>query len=84
MSSDLCDAPYIGEFLLDQEEKGRSPTEIYYSEDDKPEGMGAELADVVIRIMDYCGFAGIDLESLILQKHEYNKTRPYRHGGKVL
>lgn len=26
--------------------------------------------------------AGIDIEAAILQKHEYNKTRPYRHGGK--
>lgn len=63
---------------------GRDPQEIYYRVDGKPEGIGAELADVVIRILDYCGYAGIDLQDLILQKHEYNKTRPYRHGGKVL
>lgn len=50
----------------------------------KPEGIPIELADVVIRIMDYCEGEGIDLESAILEKHEYNKNRPYRHGGKVI
>ena len=48
----------------------------------KPEGVAVELADCVIRIMDYCGHAGIDIEEAIRIKHEYNKTRPYRHGGK--
>lgn len=26
---------------------------------------------------------GIDPAELLLEKHEYNKTRPYKHGGKV-
>ncbi|WP_333594379.1 hypothetical protein [Anaerospora hongkongensis] len=50
----------------------------------KPEGIAPELADTVIRIMDICGKYGIDLEAAILEKHEYNKTRPYKHGGKVI
>ena len=50
----------------------------------KPEGIPAELADVVIRIMDMCEHYGIDLASAILEKHEFNKTRAYRHGGKVI
>lgn len=48
----------------------------------KPEGIAVELADCVIRILDYCGHAGIDLDEAIRIKHEYNKSRPYRHGGK--
>lgn len=27
---------------------------------------------------------GLDPEAIMLEKHEYNKTRPYRHGGKVV
>lgn len=48
----------------------------------KPEGIQIELADVIIRVLDYCGYAGIDIDAAISQKHEYNKSRPYRHGGK--
>lgn len=55
--------------------------ETYYV-DRKPEGFGVELADCVIRILDMCEYYNIDLESLLLEKHEYNKTRSYKHGGK--
>lgn len=65
---------------------GREMTETYYSKDkqgnDKMEGVPSELADTVIRIMDLCGYYGIDIESVIAEKHEYNKGRPYKHGGK--
>lgn len=50
----------------------------------KPEGIAVELADCIIRILDYCGHEGIDIEQAIKIKHEYNKSRPYRHGGKVI
>lgn len=50
----------------------------------KPEGIASELADCIIRILDYCGKENIDIEEAINIKHEYNKTRPYRHGGKVI
>lgn len=50
----------------------------------KPEGVPAELADVLIRIGDFCGDNGIDLEAAVEEKMAYNKTRPYRHGGKKL
>lgn len=49
---------------------------------EKPEGVAVELADCIIRILDYCGKEGIDIETAIRIKHEYNKSRPYRHGGK--
>ena len=50
----------------------------------KPEGIAVEMADCIIRILDWCGREGVDIERIILEKHEYNKTRPYRHGGKVI
>jgi hypothetical protein len=46
----------------------------------KPEGLVVELADAVIRCMDLCGALGLDLEEAIRAKHEYNLSRPYRHG----
>lgn len=41
-----------------------------------------ELADVCIRIFDYCGKFGVDLEAFILYKAEYNRTRDRLHGKK--
>lgn len=49
----------------------------------KPRGIPIELADIVIRVMDFCAHAGIDLERAIKTKHEYNLTRPYRYGDKL-
>jgi NTP pyrophosphatase (non-canonical NTP hydrolase) len=49
----------------------------------KPIGLPSELADVIIRIADFCGHEGIDLEAAIKAKMAYNKTRAYRHGGKA-
>jgi len=48
----------------------------------KPEGEAIELADAVIRIMDYFGYKKWDLEKMIALKMRFNETRPYRHGGK--
>lgn len=63
---------------------GRQFQEIYYPDGAKPEGIPIELADAIIRILDMCEHYGIDLEAALLEKHEYNKTRPYRHGNKVI
>ncbi len=69
---------------LEEHRNGRLPTGIYYSNIEKPEGIPIELADCIIRILDYCGKVGINIEEAISFKHEYNKTRPYRHGGKKI
>lgn len=50
----------------------------------KPEGIAVELADCIIRILDWAGKEGVDMESIIKEKMAYNRTRPYRHGGKLL
>jgi NTP pyrophosphatase (non-canonical NTP hydrolase) len=49
----------------------------------KPEGEAIELADAIIRILDYAEYRGFDMEAAIALKHTYNKTRPHRHGGKL-
>lgn len=57
---------------------------IYYDEESgKPEGFGIELADAIIRIMDLAEWLGIDLAAAVVEKHEYNLTRSYKHGGKT-
>lgn len=142
--------------------KGKGITEVWYEENlgngnvaisstgklgvDKPCGIPSEIADVIIRIADFCGFKGMDLipvaglpnvefdealakshseiakayddlsktpsapdwsaslhlssavqwlvnfclandiniEKVIAEKAEFNKTRPQRHGGKAI
>lgn len=49
---------------------------------EKPEGMPAELADIIIRVADLAGHLGIDLDEAVRVKMQHNETRPYRHGGK--
>lgn len=49
---------------------------------EKPEGIATEMVDCIIRILDWFGHEGIDVEQIILAKHEYNKIRPYKHGKK--
>lgn len=68
--------------ILEEFRAGHGATETYYRQDGKPEGVPAELADVVIRCFDMADFYGIDLESAIIEKHNFNKTRPYLHGKK--
>ena len=41
-----------------------------------------ELADAIIRIMDAVRARGWRVAEAIVAKHEYNKTRPFKHGGK--
>jgi len=58
-----------------------------FEPDDKvPEFMGieAELADVVIRIMDMAAGRGFRVGAAIIAKMAMNATRPPMHGGKAL
>lgn len=42
-----------------------------------------EMADVVIRVMDLCCARNWRVAEAIKAKLEYNRTRPFRHGGRV-
>lgn len=50
----------------------------------KPDGIAVEMIDCMIRILDWCGFQNFNVEEILKIKHEYNKTRPYKHGGKKI
>jgi NTP pyrophosphatase (non-canonical NTP hydrolase) len=41
-----------------------------------------EIADLVIRAMDFAELRGLKLAEAIMAKHEFNKNRPFRHNKK--
>jgi NTP pyrophosphatase (non-canonical NTP hydrolase) len=45
-------------------------------------GVEAELADVIIRIMDMAAAKGYRVGEAVVAKINYNKNRPHKHGGK--
>lgn len=47
---------------------------------DKWENLPLELADIVIRVMNFCNRKGIDLERAILTKNSINENRGKLHG----
>jgi len=55
---------------------------LWITDTGKPEGLLAELADVVIRCADLSEALGLDLGSAMSVKMDYNDTRPHRHGDK--
>lgn len=76
MHSELSEA-------LEELRSGRGVNESYHSSaNGKPklEGVPAELADVVIRIADFCGYYEIDLESAVREKMAGNAMRGHKHG----
>lgn len=92
--------PSFGEFIalchselseaLEEYRNGKKVDETYFNRNTdgsinyKPEGIPTELADCIIRIFDYCHNMGIDIETAVEEKMEYNRNRSYKHGGKVL
>lgn len=42
------------------------------------------LAACIVDILDWAEISGVDMEMILGLKHQYNKSRSYRHGGKML
>lgn len=63
-------------------EAWRDHKPIEWSDNGKPEGWGIELCDCIIRILDILHNQGVSIDAMIARKMAYNKTRPYKHGGK--
>lgn len=47
---------------------------------DRKSGMGTAIAG----IYKWAETNAVDMDAMLRIKHDYNKTRPYRHGGKVI
>lgn len=71
---------------LEEYRNGHAFNEIYMADGpgSKPEGIAVEIADLFIRLFDTCARFGIPLETALSMKLAYNKTRPERHGGKII
>lgn len=50
----------------------------------KPEGVGSEAADVLIRLLDMAYRYDIDLVAEYRRKIAHNRSRGYKHGGRTL
>ena len=46
-------------------------------------GCDSKATDIVIRTFDTAIQLNLDIERAVRIKHEYNKTRPFRHGKKA-
>lgn len=75
----------LSEMYEEFRKHGLDPEKFIYhgpGPDYKPEGIAIELADLMIRIGDFAREFNIPLNRAISRKVEFNRTRPYRHGGK--
>ena len=63
---------------LEADREGQA--DVYVRSNGKPDGVAVEMIDCIIRILDWCEYAHIDVEAVLAMKHNYNKTRPYKHG----
>lgn len=67
-----------------EEQRDFKPTVYFDKETGKPEGIGIELADVVIRCGDLAQMLGVNLSEAVTTKMKFNATRPHLHGRKTL
>jgi len=85
-------AAYFRGNLFKKEKRNAEALEAYreegnvetYYDGNKPCGVPSELADVIIRIMDFCGKHNINIGAITIEKLRFNRSRPHRHGGKAL
>ncbi len=76
----------VGEASEAQEElrQHHGVHEVYYRDDKPgPQGFGIEIADILIRTLGLCAELELDIDALVRDKLEFNRSRPYKHGGKA-
>lgn len=73
--------------IVDVAEVGLFSTEVSEAQEeirhDNPKKEEEEIADMIIRAMNYCSRKGYHLQEAILAKHEINMKRDFLHGKKV-
>jgi NTP pyrophosphatase (non-canonical NTP hydrolase) len=62
---------------------GKRLSMLDYEEDGKPIGVPSEMADIIIRVLHFCGKHKIDIEFAVLEKMKYNENRPYKHNKTI-
>ena len=67
----------LAKLALITSEVGEAVSALQHGDDP---GFAEEVADIVIRALDLCGYAHIDLGCKMLAKMEINRKRPYLHG----
>ena len=68
--------------LSESLEAYREGQPLVWINDGKPDGIAVEMIDCIIRILDWCGSEGVNVDEIMSIKHAYNTTRPWKHGGK--
>jgi NTP pyrophosphatase (non-canonical NTP hydrolase) len=66
----------IGTEVSEAIEEVRKPR----ADDPHREHLAEELADVLIRTLDFAAGYKLDIEAAVIRKHERNKSRPRMHG----
>lgn len=47
---------------------------------ERVQALDEELADIIIRVLDYAFVKGIDIGNAVCEKMKYNLSREYKHG----
>ena len=56
---------------------------LYTDEHGKIQGLASEMADILIRVLDFCKARNVPIIEALEVKSDYNTRREFRHGNKL-